>query len=71
VQRNLIFGLSSAHAAATLAIILVGYKAKIIDDNILNGTIILILVTCVVASFATEGAGKKLAVPVETVEPIR
>ncbi|MDB5148122.1 MAG: cation:proton antiporter, partial [Mucilaginibacter sp.] len=59
-QRTLIFGLSSAHAAATLAIILVGFKAQIIDDNILNGTIILILVTCVVASFATERAGKKL-----------
>lgn len=59
-QRLLIFGLSSAHAAATLAIILVGYQAKIIDDNILNGTIILILVTCVVASFATEKAGRQI-----------
>jgi len=59
-QRLLIFGLSSAHAAATLAIILVGYKAKIIDDNILNGTIILILVTCVVASFATEKASRRI-----------
>ena len=44
-QRQLIFGLSSAHAAATLAIILVGYKAGILDENILNGTIILILIT--------------------------
>ncbi len=60
-QRKLIFGLSSSHAAATLAIILIGYKNKIIDDNILNGTIILILVTCLVASFVTERAGKKLA----------
>lgn len=59
-QRLLIFGLSSAHAAATLAIILVGYQAKIIDDNILNGTIILILITCVVASFATEKAGRRI-----------
>jgi Kef-type K+ transport system membrane component KefB len=59
-QRNLIVGLSSAHAAATLAIILVGYKAHIIDDNILNGTIILILITCVVASLVTESASKKL-----------
>lgn len=59
-QRVLIFGLSSAHAAATLAIILVGYKAKIIDDNILNGTIILILVTCVAASFATEKAARAI-----------
>ena len=59
-QRQLIFGLSSSHAAATLAVILVGYKAGILDENILNGTIILILVTCIVASFATEKAAKKI-----------
>ncbi len=59
-QRRLIFGLSSSHAAATLAVILVGYNAKILDENILNGTIILILVTCVVASFSTEKAAKKI-----------
>lgn len=61
-QRQLIFGLSSAHAAATLAVILVGYNAGILDDNILNGTVILILIACVVASFATEKAAKKLLV---------
>ena len=59
-QRQLIFGMSSAHAAATLAIILVGYNAKILDENILNGTIILILITCVIASFATEKAARKI-----------
>lgn len=59
-QRQLIFGLSSAHAAATLAVILVGFKAGILDENILNGTIILILITCIVASFATEQAGKRI-----------
>src|SRR5690606_42005970 len=60
-QRQIIFGLSSAHAAATLAVILVGYQANILDENILNGTIILILITCVVASFAAEKASKKIA----------
>lgn len=59
-QRNLIFGLSSAHAAATLAVILVGYKAGILDDNILNGTVVLILVTCIIASFVTESAAKTI-----------
>ena len=59
-ERNLIFGLSSAHAAATLAVILVGYNAGILDDNILNGTVILILVTCVIASFVTESAAKTI-----------
>lgn len=64
-QRQLIFGLSGAHAAATLAVILVGYKADILDDNILNGTIILILITCIVASFATEKAAKKILIESE------
>lgn len=61
-QRQLIFGLSGAHAAATLAVILVGFNEKILDENILNGTIILILITCIVASFATERAAKKIIV---------
>lgn len=60
-QRGLIFGLSGGHAAATLAIILVGYNEGILDEGILNGTIILILVTCVVASFSAEKAAKKIA----------
>lgn len=64
-QRQLIFGLSSAHAAATLAVILVGYEAKILDENILNGTIILILITCIVASFVTEKAAKKIVIETE------
>src|SRR5690606_27079745 len=64
-QRQLIFGLSGAHAAATLAVILVGYKAGILDENILNGTIILILITCIVASFVTEKAAKKIIIETE------
>jgi Kef-type K+ transport system membrane component KefB len=59
-QRNLIFGLSSSHAAATLAVILVGYNLGIINDHVLNGTIVLILITCVIASFVTEKSGKEI-----------
>lgn len=59
-QRNLIFGLSNAHAAATLAVIMVGFSNNIIDENVLNGTILLILVTCIVASMVTEAASKKV-----------
>ncbi len=64
-QRQLIFGLSSSHAAATLAVILVGYKANILDENILNGTIILILITCLVSSFVTEKAARQIVVESE------
>ena len=65
LQRNLIFGLSSSHAAATLAVILVGFNAGIIDEYILNGTIILILITCVIASFITQKAAKEIAIAEE------
>ncbi|PTX22417.1 transporter (CPA2 family) [Pontibacter mucosus] len=62
IQRNLIFGLSSAHAAATLAVILVGYNLGMINEEALNGTIVLILVTCLVSSFVTEKSGRALAI---------
>lgn len=68
-QRNLIFGLSSAHAAATLAVILVGYNLGIINDEVLNGTIVLILISCVIASFVTEKAGKQVVLHMDN-EPV-
>ncbi|HMZ88482.1 MAG TPA: cation:proton antiporter [Chitinophagales bacterium] len=58
-EGSLIFGLSTAHAAATLAIILVGFDLGLLDEKILNGTIIVILVSCLVSSFVTENAGRK------------
>ena len=61
-QRNVIFGLSTSHAAATIAVILIGFNIGLIDENVLNGTIILILVTCMVGSFVTANAGKRLAI---------
>ncbi len=39
-----------------------GYKAGILDDNILNGTVIIILISCIVASFATEKAAKQIVI---------
>ncbi|MDF9797816.1 Kef-type K+ transport system membrane component KefB/nucleotide-binding universal stress UspA family protein [Catalinimonas alkaloidigena] len=62
LQRNVIFGLSSAHAAATIAIILIAYNLELLDENVLNGTVVLILITCMVSSFITDRAGRKLAV---------
>jgi hypothetical protein len=67
-QRNLIFGLSSSHAAATLAIILIGFQTNIIDENALNGTILLILVTCLVATMVTENTARKI-IKSESEEP--
>lgn len=60
-QRHLLFGLTSSHAAAILAVIMVGYRIGVIDENVINGTIILILVTCLVSSLITESAARKIA----------
>jgi Kef-type K+ transport system membrane component KefB len=64
VERKVIFGLSTSHAAATLAIIMVGYQDHILHINIVNGTILLILFTCMTASFVTEHAGKELLIQI-------
>ncbi len=59
-ERRLIFGLSNAQAAATLAAVMVGYNIvigetasgepiRLLNEAILNGTILMILVTCTIA----------------------
>lgn len=67
----IIFGLSNAQAAATLAAVLIGYNIvtgytangepiRLLSDEVLNGTILMILFTCVLASFAAEKAGRNI-----------
>ena len=41
---------------------MVGFRIGIVDENILNGTIVLILVTCLVASFVTEYSAKQVLI---------
>lgn len=60
-EKRVMFGLSASHAAATLAVIKVGYDIGLFDQNVINGTIILILVTCMVSSFVTERAARNIA----------
>lgn len=62
LQRNLIFGLSSAHAAATLAVVLAGYEIGLIGESALNGAVVLILASSMVSSFTTEKVARKLAI---------
>jgi hypothetical protein len=62
LQRTLLFGLSSAHAAATIAVIMVGYNLGMLDEKVLNGTILLILVTCMLSSFMVEHSAKELVI---------
>jgi Kef-type K+ transport system membrane component KefB len=71
-EGKIIFGLSSSHAAATLAIILVGYNIiigetvtgepiRLLNEDVLNGTILLILISCAISSFVVEKSARVLA----------
>lgn len=71
-QRSVIFGLSNAQAAATLAAVMVGYNVitgtdangepiRLLNENVLNGTILMILVTCTIASFAAQKGAHNIA----------
>ena len=59
-ERNLMFGLSTSQAAATLAAAIVGNKIGLLNDDVLNGTIMLILVTCIVSSIVADRASRGL-----------
>lgn len=60
-DRKLMFGLTSSRAAATLAVVLAGYELKVVDDTVLNATMLLILFTCIISSFATEHTARDIA----------
>lgn len=77
LERELMFGLSNAQAAATLAAVLVGYNIilpsgeRLLNEDVLNGTILLILVTCVISSLITDVAARKLALQDENINEVR
>ncbi len=60
-QRWVVFGLSVAQAAATLAAVFVGYDLGLFDDAVLNGTILMILVTCIISPAVADHFGRRIA----------
>jgi len=63
---NMMFGLTSAHAAGAIAMVMVGMKLEIspghylVSDDMLNGVIIMILFTCVISTLVTESSAKRI-----------
>lgn len=71
-EGGMIFGLSSGSAAATLATVMVGYNIiisetetgepiRLLNDHVLNGSILLILISCTLSSFVSAAAARKIA----------
>lgn len=70
LQRKLTFGLIVSQAAATLAIVLIGYKESLLDENILNASILLVLITCTISSFLVEKNAKHLVYEQEKLDSL-
>lgn len=62
IDRSVMYQLSNAHTAVALAVVMIGYEMHLFDVTVLNGTVVMILVTCTVSSFGTERAASRLKV---------
>lgn len=62
LERNIIFGLTNARAAAALASVIIGFNLGLLSENILNGTVIMILITCLISTLVVEKAGREQAI---------
>ncbi len=60
-ETGVLFGLTVNQAAATLAAVIVGVRLGIFTDDVLNGTILMILATCLLGPWVTERYGRRLA----------
>lgn len=60
VDRSMLYQLSNAHTAVALAVVTIGFNMHLLSEEILNGTIVMILVTCTVSSLGTERASMKM-----------
>lgn len=76
-EQRLIFGLSNARVGATLAIVLIGYNIilaetasgepiRLLNEDVLNGAVLMILVTCTISSFVVEKASQVIALKEES-----
>lgn len=63
---HMMFGLTSAHAAGSIAMVMVGMKLEVepgqylVDNDMLNGVVCMILVTCIISSLMTDWSARKI-----------
>ena len=65
---NMMFGLTSAHAAGAIAMVMVGMRLEVapgqylVSDDMLNGVVIMILFTCIISTMMTEHASQQIII---------
>lgn len=68
-DRMVLFGLTTAHTAVALAVVTIGYNFGIMNLAMLNGTVLMILVTCAIAPIVTSGAAARLKIRLLSQKP--
>ncbi len=61
-SRKIMFGLTAGKAAATIAATMIGFRYGLLNEEIMNGAVLMILVCCTVASVVTEQSAKRLTI---------
>ena len=63
---NMMFGMTSAHAAGAIAMVMVGMRLEVspgvylVNSDMLNGVVMMILVTCIISTMMTEHASQQV-----------
>ena len=63
---HMMFGLTCAHAAGAIAMVMVGNKLEVspgvylVNNEIMNGVVIMILITCIISTMMTEKAAQDI-----------
>ena len=71
---NMMFGLTCAHAAGAIAMVMVGMRLEVspgvflVNNEMLNGVVIMILITCIISTMMTEHASKQIILRGERLE---
>ena len=65
-EGHMMFGLTCAHAAGAIAMVMVGMRLEVspgvflVNNEILNGVVIMILITCIISTMMTEKASQEI-----------
>jgi Kef-type K+ transport system membrane component KefB len=60
-EQWLIYGLSSPQAAATLAVTLIGFDIGLFGETVVNGVVVMMLITCLAGPYVVERWGWRVA----------
>ena len=73
-EGHMMFGLTCAHAAGAIAMVMVGMRLEVspghylVNDEMLNGVVIMILITCIISTMMTEHAAQQIVLRGERAE---